>query len=441
MADSRSSLIARYLAGRAISGPWKLDGCPGTGFAGAVVIPSLAEQLNLSATLGSLATNPAELLERFLVIVVVNNRPDAPQRYKEDNMATLASLAETAVTTRSLNFAWVDAAREGRELPVKGGGVGMARKIGMDLALGRLACDTHDPILISLDADTIVRPDYLQAIIDHFERSTAGGAVIPFRHQESECAEQQQAIDRYELFLRSYVLGLEQAGSPYAFHTIGSALACRASAYAKMGGMNTRAAGEDFYFLQQLHRVAGVERLQGTILFPSCRASDRVPFGTGRSMTRLLAREQGAVLFYRTECFRTLQKWLEVALASRHLDGSAIRQHSERISPQLGEYLNSTGLEQVWDRLRRHHREESLFARAFHEWFDGLKTMKLIHHLSHASHSRCEPEESLPDLFEWCGFPPVKGLSGQLSLLREKQQPADSLSAMGKALDYSPFYS
>lgn len=437
-AQSNGASIARYLKSRAISGPWALEGCRRTGFEGAVVIPSLAETRNLAATLASLAANPAEVLKRFLIIIVVNNRADAPDAYKADNIATLNFLASEYHSGTSLNLAWVDATHPNRELPLKGGGVGMARKIGMDLALHRLNFDSFDPVLVSLDADTLVLPNYLETILAHFDSNAAGGAALPFRHRASDSAEQQAAIDRYELFLRSYVLGLELAGSPYAFHTVGSALACRGVAYGKMGGMNTRAAGEDFYFLQQLHRVAGVEPLRGTVVFPSNRASDRVPFGTGRSMTRLLAREQGAVLFYRTECFRILQQWLASAIDSRHVAGKTIVTNSEQISPQLGAYLRIIGTEQVWDRLRNNHRETRPFARAFHEWFDGLKTMKLIHHLSAASHPRCEPEESLPGLLEWSGLPAVADTREQLSLLRERQWAAGPCPAPGKVLDYSP---
>lgn len=404
------------------------------------MIPSLAERSNLAATLGSLAANPAEQLDRFLIVVVVNNRPDAPPPYKADNTATLHSLSDTFTRGTNLSLAWVDAAREGNELPMKGGGVGMARKIGLDLALQRLTYDRCDPILVSLDADTIVLPNYLETIAAHFRQGAAGGAVLPFHHQNAESPAQQTAIDRYELFLRAYVLGLGQAGSPYAFHTVGSALACRVSAYLKMGGMNTRAAGEDFYFLQQLHRVAGVSQVDGTLVFPSCRPSDRVPFGTGRSMTRLLAREEGAVRFYRPECYAILQQWLATALENRHRDGCSVHIMAAAIAPQLAEYLDGLGFQQVWDRLRHTHREERPFARAFHEWFDGLKTMKLIHHLSDVRYPRCEPEEAIPALMEWSGLGSITGIERQLSRIRALQGEADAFATPRKGVEYSPFY-
>ncbi|HLO27317.1 MAG TPA: hypothetical protein VK187_14500, partial [Geobacteraceae bacterium] len=70
--------LATYLRDRAITGPWRIEGCTAAGFAGAVVIPALAEEENLFATLRSLSANPPELLARFLVVVVVNHREDAP---------------------------------------------------------------------------------------------------------------------------------------------------------------------------------------------------------------------------------------------------------------------------------------------------------------------------------------------------------------------------
>ncbi|KAF0221157.1 MAG: hypothetical protein FD174_655 [Geobacteraceae bacterium] len=417
--------VRKYLNSRAIKGPWQISGPAEGGFAGAVVIPALAEGDNLFATLCSLARNPADLLTRFLVLVVVNHRTDAPPEDKADNYGALTRLATGEPALRPLKLAWVDAASQDLELPVKGGGVGMARKIGLDLALTRLDHENADPLLISLDADTLVEPSYLPAISNHFHSTTAGGAVLHFRHQEGCSGRQQQAIERYELFLRSYVLGLELAGSPYAFHTVGSAMGCRASAYARMGGMNGRTAGEDFYFLQQLHRTTGVKQVGGTVVHPSARASHRVPFGTGRSVSRLLALEEGAVLFYRPECFRLLKEWLDLVRSHPAGNGEELRAKAACISSHLGTYLDNVRFEAVWEKLRKNHRDWASLSIAFHCWFDGLKTMKLIHHLSAAPLPRCGPEEALPGLLEWAGAKPVNGLDRQLALLREMQLGKD----------------
>lgn len=412
---------SRYLGTRAIDGPWEFAGCDEAGFAGTVVIPALAESARLGATLCSLAANPPELLSRFLIVVVVNHRTDAPDGDKVDNLATLAELPAWSQRLQQLRLAWVDAASPGRELPVKGGGVGLARKIGLDLALPRLADNGINPLLVCLDADTLVEPSYLQAITGHFRVTKRGGAIIPFRHQPGETPAEQAAIDRYELFLRCYVLGLELAGSPYAFHTVGSAMACTASAYARMGGMNRRAAGEDFYFLQQLHRTAGIEQVRGTTVHPASRPSHRVPFGTGRAIGRTLAGDNTAIAFYHPECFAQLGEWLRLVGENLQSEGDVLLATAMDVSPHLADYLKKEDFSTAWAGLLRNNRNGKTLFAAFHGWFDGLRTMKLIHHLAAGPLPRCEPETALPPLLERAGLKPVIGVGDQLELLRNVQ--------------------
>ena len=418
--------IVSYLKTRAVNGPWRIEGCSQGGFAGAVVIPALAESATLPATLSSLAENPPEILDRFLILVVVNHRGDAPQNDMADNLATLQLLAAGDTRWACLRLAWVDAGSHGLELPLKGGGVGLARRIGMDLALTRLNTSKADPLLVCLDGDTIVRPNYLPAIVEHFRHCRAGGAAIPYRHQRGATPEAERLIARYELFLRGYILGLELAGSPYAFHSVGSAMACRASAYCAIGGMNNRQAGEDFYFLQQLSRVAGVAPLSGTVVYPSPRPSHRVPFGTGRSVQRMAAGGEGELLFYRPDCFRILAEWLRLVGGGTGLHGNALQVAAGDFSPGLAEFLELNRFTDVWDKLRRNHPERNRLLAAFHGWFDGLKTMKLVHYLSAGPFPRCEPDEALSELFAWRRLEPVSGVEARLAVLRGIQNGPDN---------------
>ncbi len=413
--------ILKYLRTRGAVSPWKIAGAEKNGFQGAVVIPALAESRHLAPTLYSLAQNPAQLLSRFLILVVVNHREDAPLPEKMDNRLTLQRLLAGDGYLNRLQLGWVDAASPGLELPVKRGGVGLARKIGFDLALTRLEEGPPSPLLVSLDADTLVRRDYLPALVKHFQEAKGRGAVIPFCHQPGATPEEDRAIHKYELFLRSYVLGLSKAGSPYAFHTVGSAMACTAEIYARAGGMNTRTAGEDFYFLQHLAKTAGVTQVQGTVIYPSARPSHRVPFGTGRSISRLLAKEKEAVLFYQQACFEILRDWLALVNHNAHTPGEKLRGMAERISAHLGAYLDTVHFPAVWDKLCKNFPDPSKRIPAFHGWFDGLRTMKLIHHLSALTLPRKEPEEVLPDLLKWAGLERTYGIEEQLSLLREIQ--------------------
>jgi len=416
--------ITTYLKTRALNGPWRIEGCTEGGFSGAVVIPALAESATLFATLCTLADNPPELCERFLVLVVVNQRTDAPNPDRADNLATLKLLAAGDPRLLRLNLAWINAATPGLEMPLKGGGVGLARRIGLDLALSRIDPRNRDAILVCLDADTLVQPDYLPALQDHFAASRCGAAVIPFIHQQAPSPEAGRIISRYELFLRGYVFGLALAGSPYAFHSVGSAMACRASAYVKIGGMNSRAAGEDFYFLQQLARTVGVEQLNGTVVHPSPRASHRVPFGTGRSVTRMQTGGEGEQRFYHPSCFRVLAAWLTLIADHIDADGNFLRLQAREISPDLEAFLELNRFEEIRWKLRRNNPDRGALIKAFHGWFDGLKTMKLIHHLSDGPFPRCEPEVALAELFTWGGLVPASGIEDQLELLRTLQNGA-----------------
>lgn len=406
----------RYLDKHGNRGPWVLAGEGRGDFAGAVVIPSLAEGDSLFATLQSLAGNPRQLLERFLVVIVVNHGEQAGAGERRQNGLDLARLADLAERAE-LCLAWVDAASQGCEIPAKQAGVGFVRKLGMDLALQRLNW-AAEPVLVCLDADTLVEENYLASITAHFCESRLGAAALSFRHQPAADAVQQAAIDRYELFLRSYVYGLRLARSPYAFNTVGSAIACRASAYVRCGGMNCRKTGEDFYFLQKLAKTDGVGLLSATTVFPEPRVSARVPFGTGRSMGRLLGGERQAVLFYPAAAFLVLADWLSVVEQRLSDDAEQLLSLAETISPVLAEYLEQAGWRTVWPRLQLTHRHAGRRSHAFHCWFDGFRTMRLIHLLCESGVSRSSSEEILSEYFVWGGQTCPKTLTGMLAELR-----------------------
>ncbi len=411
--------VATYLRTRATGGAWRLSEQPGRGFAAAVVIPALAEQQNLSATLRSLAANPHRLLRDTLILVVVNQRDDASERETADNLATLNDLTHWKQAFGLDNLCWVDAATPGNRLPPKQG-VGLARKIGLDLALGHLDYGEGAPQLICLDADTLVQPDYLRAITDHFATSRAGGASLPFRHQSADTPRGQEAIERYELFLRAYVLGMELAGSPYAFHTVGSAMACRASAYAAAGGMNKRQAGEDFYFLQQIHKTSGVAPLSGTVVHPSPRSSQRVPFGTGRAVGDILVKGED-FLFYQPHLFGIVGEWLQCVASHDGADGARLLHRAGDISPLLRSFLQQAGFADAWDNLKRNSRDGERLMAAFHGWFDAFRTMRLMHHLTDSGFPRIPAEQAVPPLLERAGHASPADLGGLIHYLRTIQ--------------------
>ncbi|MDT8419912.1 MAG: hypothetical protein RQ754_05740 [Desulfuromonadales bacterium] len=407
--------LQRYRRKRMVTGPWLLEGDLGKPAAAAVVIPALAESDSLPGTLHSLAANDLQLLQRTLIVVVVNHRADTASDLQQDNLRCLARLRQFPAD--GLRLAWVDGCSPGRELP-PGQGVGLARKIGFDLCLERLDW-RQPPFLVSLDADTLVAPDYLTALHQHFATSRCGGAVIPFRHDRGPSAAHEEAIRLYELYLRSYTFGLKLAGSPYAYTSIGSAFACTAAAYIQAGGMNRRLAGEDFYFLQQLNKTSGIEDVHGTLVLPSPRSSLRVPFGTGQTVSMLNESGKTNFSFCAHSAFILLRQFLEIVEHGWNLPAEQLLLQAASLDNRLRNYLDGRNFTAAWSLLQKNHPGKSQFLRGFHGWFDGLRTRQLLTILSGDETS--SPRQRINDLFRWGGLPPRDLESEQLALLEQLQ--------------------
>ncbi|MCW8196089.1 hypothetical protein F6455_14950 [Proteobacteria bacterium 005FR1] len=126
----------------------------------------------------------------------------------------------------------VDRCTESRRIPDKQG-VGLARKVGCDLAVAlALKGILSTRFIHSTDADAFLPNDYLLRTRDLADVSAA---IYPFRHR-CDCSLLGRATALYEQSLRYYVAGLAWAGSSYAFHTVGSCLALSIVHYAQARG-------------------------------------------------------------------------------------------------------------------------------------------------------------------------------------------------------------
>jgi hypothetical protein len=371
----------------------------------AVVIPALAERVHLPLTIESLSSSvPTDILDDTLVLVVVNNRPpelgDAVDQIElmeqiDDNALTLKWLEDKGANG-ALPLAWIDASSPGHELP-PWGGVGLARKIGCDSVLAFLlglnkTIALDDFIFFSLDADTIVSPDYLETAGHELRKSGCAGGVIYFKHQEADSPESQAAIDEYEAFLNYYVAGLRWAGSPYAFHTIGSCICFTARGYIRANGFAARRqAGEDFYFCVELAKTGGICEINKTMVFPSARISRRVPFGTGKRMAEAALNGREVILAYDFRVFVCLRELLTAV--STHTDEGAPRIFAELTNHSTREFLESRGFPGIWGRFQRQYKTRDALLAAFHRWFDGFVTLKYVHWLTEKEWPRRPLEE------------------------------------------------
>jgi len=293
----------------------------------------------------------------------------------------------------------VDRFSEGRKIPAKGG-VGHARKIGADLATSLIYSKRIlSPWIHCSDGDVHLPETYFAC--SHAVQDAGGkysALVYPYHHSDDQGdAENEDVIlatQLYEFSLRYYVAGMKYARSPYAFHTIGSTMAVRASHYAKVRGFPRREAGEDFYLLNKLAKVGIVLELEAS---PDCqpieieaRRSDRVPFGTGAAVNKItaLSHPESEFRFYHPMVFVLLRLWLQALPAiwqsrSSDLTSGVFPDHPEKSNAQLLllDGLKEMGTQKALEHAFRQSKDLDQFTRQMHTWFDAFRTLKLIHAL------------------------------------------------------------
>jgi hypothetical protein len=395
-------LFNKYQKNYSVADKWNLIAQDTENISQVVVIPAYAEKEMLFSALASLAQNQPSSLDYSFVLCVINNKKKSPDEVKKNNQQTLEYL-QALVSKKKLNhlnlngdfkkdlqliadahlrIGYIDASSAGLEIPDNAGGVGMARKIGMDTALCLLQKTfSFRGLILSLDADTLVQTNYLSAIKNYFTRKIKT-AVVAYKHQEPLNDEERAAIYCYEIFLRYWILGLKFAKSPYAFHSIGSTMVCSADSYLAVRGMNRREAGEDFYFLNKLAKIGNVDYIKETCVYPSARASLRVPFGTGKRIQRFLEGGQKEYVLYDPRIFEILRQWLSFMEKPFYYNEKKILETAGLIDPLLASFLSDCDFARTWSKIRRNVKDEDTLVNQFHCWFDGFKTLKLINHLT-----------------------------------------------------------
>ena len=345
-----------------------------------IVIPAIAEFENIKNLINSLHKNSDCCFDNTLVLFVVNNLKSAELNTKDENLKTvqfLKTIIEKNTIGLTINF--VDACTVGNELPEKDGGVGLARKIGMDIAL-RYFDYSHNTLLVCLDSDCLVSENYFTVLNNYRSKGIAAG-YVPFIHRFTENEEENYAIICYDLFLHYYVAGLKYSQSPYAFHTIGSAMVCSAGAYCKIQGMNKRLAAEDFYFMEKLAKLYPITVLKEGTVFPLGRSSWRVPFGTGQRVARYLTKIQDEYILYNTMIFEILNKWNDMFFYKDVLSSKEYLEFAFNTENKLYDFLVLNNFKESWDKILSSSNNSLQIYKQKKFWFDGFRTLKLVHYL------------------------------------------------------------
>ncbi len=348
----------------------------------AVCIPVYAEP-DLLLSLESLwqCTRPDTVID-VLVCFNVNDRMTLEERTLHDNIWKEMHLWVASHQHDKLRFKTIYY----ESLPDPKGGVGWARKMVMDEAARRLP---QEGVMICLDGDCTIEKNYLQEIHEHFlSRPACDAASIYYEHPfENLDSNTHQAIIDYELHLRYLVHALRWTGHPYAFQTVGSSMAVRRRAYLAHGGMNTRMAGEDFYFLQKFIEVGSLEEIRSTTVYPSARISYRVPFGTGRAISHLLLQDEPwkttsfAVYSDMSFLINKINRLRQICENKETSDKGALIKAEFISHPKLWKYLDSIDIISECIKINEQTASPSSFRKRFFRFFNAFKGIRYAHYM------------------------------------------------------------
>jgi Glycosyltransferases, probably involved in cell wall biogenesis len=343
-----------------------------------IVIPSYNEP-DLSHTLDSLfrCAGGDFCVE---VLVVFNSWLISPPEAKEFNRASYASALDYARRHNTPHFYLTPLLIE--DLPGHQTGAGLPRKIGMDEAIKHFnALNKKKGIIVSLDADTTVAPNYLTELYKAFRKYKLNSATINFHHPVEHLGEDDPlrlSTELYELYLHYYRDALEYTGFPYAYHTIGSAFAVTADTYLRVGGMGRQQAGEDFYFLHKVFPLEKTRFIDTTCVYPQARTSDRVPFGTGPAVAKMMEDDSICKLTYQAAAFDELRQLFSLVDSFFGADNALISYKIQSLPPHLQYFLQEDVFLSKMDELNTHTANLSAFRKRFFSYFTAFKILKYM---------------------------------------------------------------
>lgn len=374
-----------------------------TNFDMIVVIPCFNEP-GIENTIQSLfaCNNPGVSVA---IVVVVNNSINAHPKIEAQNKISLTTLA--LLNQRSPG--WISLYTiESMNLPEKHAGVGWARKIGMDWAVSHYnATEKPKGIIVSLDADTLVEINYLESILSFYKQKTnAIGATIYFEHPIDN-SETGIAITWYELYMRYYKYAMAFAGFPHPIYTVGSCFTITAKAYVSQGGMNRRKAGEDFYFLHKMTQLGNLGEINNTIVHPSARVSDRVPFGTGHAMQQYFKGTDEYKHTYPLEAFVILKDFFGQIGSYYRVKPTTYENLSE--NKTFIEFLQSINFIDELHELVANCSTIAIFEQRFFQIFNAFKILKWLNYALLNGYNKSDLLIEIHKLLTAKKIKPIKG--------------------------------
>jgi hypothetical protein len=317
------------------------------------------------------------------IIVVVNSYLISPESVRQQNCRTFNELVCFAEKHNTLGFYLTPLFVE--NLPGHQTGAGLPRKIGMDEAVTRFKKEKNpEGIIVSLDADCTVKSNYLIEIHSHFKKYKLKSATIEFHHPVEHLDKEDEirkATEAYEAYLRYYRAALEYTGYPYSCYTIGSAFAVTVQSYIQVGGMGKQQAGEDFYFLQKIFPLGKTRFIDTTCVFPAARISDRVPFGTGPAINKMIKEKQIKKQSYQVAAFTELKLFFDKIDSFFKKSPEEIKEELSDLPSHFQMFLKEDDFLNKVSEINRHTAHVTNFRKRFFNYFTTFKILKYLNYV------------------------------------------------------------
>lgn len=342
-----------------------------------VVIPCYNEPALFDTLHNLRASDRPEV--NVLTVIVLNSGVLADESVVEQNRISYDQAGLFADRYNEPGFGFLPLLFE--ELPRKHAGVGLARKIGMDLAVEHFLRNRKPRgVIISLDADCTVSANFLTTVWETFSRDKfLNGTIHDFCHRvEEDGAIPVSAARQYEAYIHYFRSMLEYTGFPYYWYTIGSAFAVSADAYVRVGGMGRQQGGEDFYFLQKIFALGNIRELKDVRVFPMARLSARVPFGTGPSLQKIMDEPDGNVRAYSESSFHVLKQFFDMKDAFFRREVRSVEAVTAALHPSLQKFLKEIDFPALIRDCNENSASPATFRKRFFHHFNAFRIIKYL---------------------------------------------------------------
>ena len=159
--------------------------------------------------------------------------------------------------------------------------------------------------------------------------------------------------------------------------------------------MNKRKAGEDFYFIQKIIPLGNYYNLNTTFTIPSSRPSDRVPFGTGRTITDYIKNNAKPLKTYHFKSFQDLKQFLENWEKLFYINETDAFNFLNTLPESIRVFLETSDFRKHLPEIKSKTTTRDTFRKAFFRWFDAFRLMKYMHFSRDHFHPDIEIQDAL----------------------------------------------